>query len=89
MKKLLVYIGIVPLFVNSIANMELSNVKIHNVKEARESGLFTEQSDCGTSNLSYVVASTIKLCKLTMKLSITLVLFPIVLFLLKKNYIQY
>ena len=42
MKKLLVYIGIVPLFVNSIANMELSNVKIHNVKEARESGLFTE-----------------------------------------------
>ena len=60
MKKLLVYIGIVPLFVNSIANMELSNVKIHNVKEARESGLFTEQSDCGTSNLSYVVASNDK-----------------------------
>lgn len=60
MKKLLVYIGIVPLFVNSIANMELSNVKIHNAKEARESGLFTEQSDCGTSNLSYVVASNDK-----------------------------
>ena len=60
MKKLLVYIGIVPLFVNSIANMELSNVKIHTAKEARESGLFTEQSDCGTSNLSYVVASNDK-----------------------------
>jgi hypothetical protein len=60
MKKLLVYIGIVPLFVNSIANMELSNVKIHNAKEARESGLFTEHSDCGPSNLSYIVASNDK-----------------------------
>lgn len=60
MKKLLVYIGIVPLFVNSIANMELSNVKIHNAKEARESGFFTEYSDCGTSNLSYIVASNDK-----------------------------
>lgn len=60
MKKLLVYIGIVPLFVNSIANMELSNVKIHNAKEACESGFFTEHSDCGTSNLSYIVASNDK-----------------------------
>lgn len=60
MKKLLVYIGIVPLFVNSIANMELSNVKIHNAKEARESGFFTEHSDCGPSNLSYIVASNDK-----------------------------
>ena len=74
MKKLLIYIGIVPLFVNSIANMELSNVKIYNAKEARESGLFTEQQIC--LMLSH---QTIKLCKLTMKLSITLVLFPIVL----------